>query len=506
MAVDEAYARFRTLHRSELRTREVPRYAALAPQERLKQVGLVRAVGAVFGEHGTPEEKAWARAWMLELLGDAQEKIRRYAVQALPKLDSGPEEESALLGLRTRAAGVREREAVDAALEKIGGTAALEALGGAAPAARLLANAARRGDPGRIVFDRPLLPLPGLRLHLRGRHGLEHWIRQEWEQHPHLSTMFRLIECKPGLVALRPLAGFTLGDVFSLRCFGSLGLSVGLVKLAAGAEQMDALARLLASSASQRILAAFQDGPPRYRLEWVGRKTAEPLLRQITGKAFQLCPSILNDSRQAPWSAEIHPAPGGSSLEWRPRLVPDPRFSYRVGDVPAASHPPLAAALAFWAGREGTQEHIWDPFCGSGLELIESARRGQVAQLYGTDLDPVALEACRANFAAAGLSGLPLGLAACDFRSGAAQTGIRPGSLTLVISNPPLGRRVRIDGLRSLIADLFAVAATALRPGGRLILANPVRMDSPHPALRLEEQRTADLGGFDCRLEKWRKV
>lgn len=443
---------------------------------------------------------------MLNLVADPEEKIRRYAIQALPKLDSGPEEEQALLALRTRASSPRELQAIDAALEKIGGTAALEALGNSAPTARLLANAARRSNPGRIVMDRPLTPLPGLRVHLRGRRGLEHWVRQEWEQHPRLSTRFHLIECKPGLVALRPLKAFTLADVFELRCFGSLNLAVGLARQSADAEPADTIARLLTCPAAQRILKTFHEGPPRYRLEWIGPKIRQAHLRQIIAEAFRLCPAILNDPRQAPWAAEIHPAPGGLSVEWRPRLVPDPRFAYRVGDVPAASHPPLAASLALWAGRDGSEEHIWDPFCGSGLELIESALRGRVAMLYGTDLDPSALEACRANLTAAGLSSLPLRLAACDFRQYAERVGIRPGSLSLVITNPPLGRRVRIAGLRGLIADLFQAAAATLRPGGRLILANPVRRSPPHPALRLEAKQTADLGGFDCRLEYWRKL
>jgi tRNA G10 N-methylase Trm11 len=95
---------------------------------------------------------------------------------------------------------------------------------------------------------------------------------------------------------------------------------------------------------------------------------------------------------------------------------------------------------------------------------------------------------------------------ACDFRDYPRLAGIAPASLSLIITNPPLGRRIRIHGLRQLMADLFQMAATTLQPGGRLILTNPTRIDSPPAGLRLEERRRADLGGFDCRLENWSRV
>jgi 16S rRNA G1207 methylase RsmC len=76
---------------------------------------------------------------------------------------------------------------------------------------------------------------------------------------------------------------------------------------------------------------------------------------------------------------------------------------------------------------------------------------------------------------------------------------------TLVITNPPLGMRVPIADLHGLIGDLFAVAATVLRPGGRLVLVNPLRTEAPSPLLELQFRQTVDMGGFDCRLEMYRK-
>ena len=37
------------------------------------------------------------------------------------------------------------------------------------------------------------------------------------------------------------------------------------------------------------------------------------------------------------------------------------------------------------------REVVWDPFCGSGLELIETALRGGVQSTYGTDISANAI-------------------------------------------------------------------------------------------------------------------
>jgi tRNA G10 N-methylase Trm11 len=160
--------------------------------------------------------------------------------------------------------------------------------------------------------------------------------------------------------------------------------------------------------------------------------------------------------------------------------------------------------MARLAGRV-EHEIIWDPFCGSGLELIESALLGGVERIYGTDRSAAAIAVARGNFAAAKVDPAKTELRCCDFRDFAASAGLGPGDVTLLITNPPMGRRVPIADLRGLMEDLFAVAATALREGGRLVLANPLRMERPHPALQLRFRRAVDFGGFDCRLEMYQK-
>ena len=228
-------------------------------------------------------------------------------------------------------------------------------------------------------------------------------------------------------------------------------------------------------------------------------------MREVANRAYALCPDILNDPREAPWAIDLHPVKGGCSVELRPKLTPDPRLYYRTDDVWAASHPPLAACMARIAGRV-KDEIVWDPFCGSGLELIESALLGGVKIIHGTDLDAAAIAIAQANFAAAKLPQVEAHFACADFRDFEKIEGLGKSSVTLIITNPPMGRRIRVPSLYGLINDLFRVAAEALKPGGRLVFANPVRAEPADRSLQLQSRQAIDLGGFECRLEVYRKV
>jgi 23S rRNA G2445 N2-methylase RlmL len=150
-------------------------------------------------------------------------------------------------------------------------------------------------------------------------------------------------------------------------------------------------------------------------------------------------------------------------------------------------------------------EVAWDPFCGSALELIERVRLTGVRRILGTDLSPDAIQAARANWSAAHFPGISAEFVPRDFREFEKITGFGPSSISLLITNPPLGKRVPIPNLRGLFDELFAVAAIALRPGGRMVWINPLKIKPPASSLRLEFQQTVDLGGFTCRLELLRK-
>ncbi|HTM18970.1 MAG TPA: methyltransferase, partial [Kofleriaceae bacterium] len=212
-------------------------------------------------------------------------------------------------------------------------------------------------------------------------------------------------------------------------------------------------------------------------------------------------PDLINDPTRTDWEAVID---DGGTVELVPRGLADPRFSYRVADVPAASHPTLAAALArvaFADTAEPAADVIWDPFCGSGLELIERARLGPARRLIGSDVAEAALVAARANLAAVGRSAELIAADALTFE---------PGPVTTIITNPPMGRRVARGAVTDLLAAFVPRAARLLGPGGRLvwIAPSPRRTDALAAAagLRLHSRHPVDMGGFAAELQLWRRV
>jgi 23S rRNA G2445 N2-methylase RlmL len=507
----ELYQRLRALPCDLLWNREVASFDRATPEERLARVAVVRAVGVVFSESGSAGQKEEAKAWLLGLLRDPCEKIRRYAMAALPKIGVGPREEAELLSLLRTTDLEREKKFLAQALDKIGGAATLETLAEGAvrlspqTELKVKASVARAESPSTIRMEGVLSDFRRLRIHLRGRRGLEQIVREEVEQTAATRKMFRVGYVGSGLVELTPLAPFSLADIYTLRCFGTANFVLGTVNCPGEEDRIEAFASVIASPLSRSILNAFTEGSIRYRLSFESKSHQRSAVRLVANRAYALCPEILNDARDAPWAVDIHPSKRGDSVELRPRLSPDPRFSYRERDVPAASHPPLAACMVRVAGR-GERDIVWDPFCGSGLELIERTFLGGVQKIYGTDLDSAAIAKIRTNFASAHGRAVETQFTCADFHDFEKIEGLGPNSVTLIMTNPPMGRRVRVRNLRQLIEDLFSVAAKALRPGGRLVFANPIRMESPQASLQLKSRQTVDLGGFDCRLESYLKA
>jgi hypothetical protein len=243
-------------------------------------------------------------------------------------------------------------------------------------------------------------------------------------------------------------------------------------------------------------LAALTRGPLRWRLAFAGGGHKRGVVWRTAQAVRAVDPTLINDPTASTWEVTVHP----TELHVAPRRHLDDRFAWRVHDVPAASHPTIAAALARLAGA-APAAHVWDPFVGSGAELIERARFVPAERLTGTDLDAAALDAARANLAAAGLADRAV-LLLDDARTAPVR------DVDLILTNPPLGRRLRGDPAALLLAALPTFAA-ALRPGGRLLWITPL----PHrtePAaralgLRLDHRRTVDLGGFDGTVERWLK-
>ncbi|MEY2598981.1 MAG: hypothetical protein RLZZ142_1240 [Verrucomicrobiota bacterium] len=501
------YQQLRTLSCEQLWKTEVPRFNAAPQNQRAPLVSIVRAVGVVFSESGSPEQKAQARDWMRELLSDPEEKVRRYAILALPKLEASRTEEHSLLHLLKESGSARERRVLTTALERVGGKATLQARRdetlNSGTLLRLKANIARGETPSSLRFEKTVALPHDTLLRLRCRKGIQEILREEVQQSPGLRSKFRVSAVLPEQVCVVSKAPFSLEQLYSLRTFSSVGVVLGEVPGSADQPPVEPLAALIAAPLCEQILRSLTSGPLRYRFE-LGFKTSRGrFVKPLAERVFELNPRLLNDPRNAPWEIQILRTTAGFSVELSPRLRPDPRFAYRQGDVPAASHPPLAATLARIAGVS-ENETVWDPFCGSGLELIERCLLGGVSRVFGTDLAPEAIETARANLRAALPSPPETSLLCIDFRKHTKIPTLR--NVSLILTNPPLGKRVPIPNLSKLIEDLFEAAAATLRPGGRLVLVNPLPLKPKGDALRLVQRQKVDLGCFFCCIEKYERV
>lgn len=508
-AAKSDYQRLRLLSWQQLWTGEVSRFDKALPEQRSAMAAVVRAVGVVFAESGPAMQQQEVRQWLCRLLRDPGERIRRYAMAALPKIGAGDAAEAALIELLRKTPLERERRHLERSLEKIGGAATLAVLPEVGLHLRteqkILAGIARSRNPGGIRLDQRLEDFSGLRLHLRGRCGFENILCEELRESAGRGGPFRIAGHSPGLVAISSVAPFSLADLYRLRCFATAGFVLGEVPPSAtGAAGLEAVAQAIAAPLSQRLVEALTEGAIRYRLDFVGNGHQRGAVRQVAAMAYAASPAMLNDARKAPWTVQVHAGVHGDWVELVPRLAPDPRLSFREADIPASSSPQLAACMARLAGRT-ENEIVWDPFCGSGLELIERAILGGVSRVYGTDCNPEAIAKASRNFAAAQFPTVPATFACGDFRDFAQTAGLGPGTVTLILSNPPMGRRIPVRDLQLLITDFLKVAATVLRPGGRLVFANPLSTETMHPLLELLSRQVVDFGGFNCRLDKFRK-
>ena len=298
-----------------------------------------------------------------------------------------------------------------------------------------------------------------------------------------------------------------LATLFAARTWISVALPGGVVerlapKQAAGEAFVAAVARAIVSGPARAAVASLTQGPVRYRLSFAGGGKRRASVFAIAEAVTALDPALVNDPTDATWQIEVREQGERVAIEWAPSLD-DPRFAYRGGDVPAASHPAIAAALAYLAGAK-PDDVVWDPFVGSGLELCERSLRGPYARLVGTDLDPAALEIARKNLTACGADRVDL--RAHDAELGAPR-GVRP---TLVITNPPMGRRVhRSADLRTFLCSFVTRVARSLAPGGRFVWVSPFGADTRAAAeaagLHILRGHIVDMGGFDAEIQVWMK-
>ncbi len=209
---------------------------------------------------------------------------------------------------------------------------------------------------------------------------------------------------------------------------------------------------------------------------------------------------------------------------------------WRVADHPAHLRETLAAAIVQLAGWRGDRP-LFDPLCGSGTLLIEAAliaariapglapgrryacqrwrtfepevweqavaaAREQIdlnrcPAIVGSDLDPAAVAATRANAEAAGVGEV---VRVAEAEVGAALPPAGPGVL---ITNPPYGERI---GDKRALAALYADLGHLLKgrcPGWEAFLLSGDRDLTRHLHLKASRRWPLRNGPIDCRLLRY---
>ena len=458
---------------------------------------IVKAIGRL-----APEPSAVGV--LLAALEDADPKSRRNAAIALGHV-ARPDVEDALLATWNRDPSAPMRRTIAASLGKTGSARSLPVLRVAmqsedAELARIADRAramvertASRGARGRVDPSRSVArPVPLLAL---SRRGLEDLLAEE------LADVAAVVETRvdgPGRVRAR-LAG-SIDALFAARTMLSFRFPLPGETRLVGEALSETIARAATSAVAREVFATWTEGPVRYRIAWAEGGHQRAAIWEASRAIAARAPELVNDPTESTWEIVVGRGDHVVDVAIVPASLVDPRFAWRRGDVPAASHPTVAAALARVAGvRE--DDVVWDPFVGSGAELVERALLGPTRALIGSDIDPRALGTARDNLAAAGLEARLEQQDALD---------PAPRDVTLIITNPPMGRRAsRTAGLDEQLDRFVAHAAAALVPRGRLVWMAPWPQRSRAAALRagltLDWARTVDMGGFDAELQRWVK-
>lgn len=470
----------------------------LAPEVRLGTVDALR-------RRASAADAAAFVELLSGLLNDPSAAVRRMAARSLGEV-GGPESEAVLRNALAQTQGSHERRPLLRALLELGAELdaqlASELQDDPQAKRRQLAALRDRQREEPLDWDEQASLASVVPTRWLCRRGFEAVLAEELA-----ASSLGVTELEPLVGAVRGRARGNLAAIASVRCASELCFELGAV---ADASLLAAAQELLRGPVARAVFAAVGSTRPRFRFEQTderGRAVTVPkaLLWEFAA-AFPATPpsdelAPINDPKRADFVLRLSEHANERSLLLVPRM-PEARFHYRMADVPAASHPPIAAALARVAGVQ-ERDVVWDPFVGSGLELCERALLGPFAKLWGTDLDESALSKATLNLAKLGRT--PFELVRADARS-----FVVPG-LTCVLTNPPMGRRLLRDrDVAALLQAVIANAAAQLRPGGRIVLLSP----APGPTAQAMRQaglecrvdQRVDMAGFDAWLQRFDRL
>ena len=96
---------------------------------------------------------------------------------------------------------------------------------------------------------------------------------------------------------------------------------------------------------------------------------------------------------------------GTFSVYLRPCIIKDLRFKYRVNSTSEAMKPVLAACICEYLSKYFKEDGVvFDPFCGSGILMIERLLKTKALKSLGVDILELAVDSAKMNFDEAGLN------------------------------------------------------------------------------------------------------
>lgn len=461
---------------------------------------LTRLVGRLAAKASTTPKDV-GLGWLLDALADADPKTRHAAARALGKQNPEEDErlriEAALVQAWDRG-GDEDRRALAMALGKIGSEAArgrlralpIETGKRASHAALILDRRQARRTSAAISLERAMATPVVVRFHARA--GLEAVVAAE------LGDKWRPRIAGAGLVDARLDAA--LEAAAAVRTALHFGFPCDPVVVRE--ELAQAIVDALVMPRTLTILRTFTvgEGPIRFRLAWLRGGHRRALAWRVAELVATRTSELVNDPTESTWEVLVDESADRVAIELIPRAFVDARFAYRTATVAASSHPTIAAALVRMV-EPSPEDVVWDPFAGAGAELVERARLGPYKALIGTDLDEDAIRGAAANLNAANVMAT---LERAD------ATTFEPGPVTLIVTNPPMGRRV-LRGTHTAMLERFVDhAARVLAPQGALVWALPeprhLNARAVRAGLALERAFTVDMGGFAAEFSVHRKV